>query len=660
METFNTLDPSPFKNMVMTVGNLPTSFVASMSYYEALAWLCNYLQTEVIPTVNNNSEVSRELQAKFVELKEFVDNYFENLDVQEEINNKLDAMAEDGTLKAILLARDFSENTKVYFRTSFVKSKIADNISNMNGGCVLPNNSIIQFTGNNGEVYHFSQDGTLLNSNTIEGIGHCNSCCYNTKKGKVYLTNTGSSEIGYYKVFEIDPTTLELTDTIDCADKDFPAAQLGICYDQDNDTFIFGNWWGAGSTRYLWKTDDEFNVLSQVEIPITNVNSTSNVNMFGNYVGINNMGTHQMFLFDKNDLSYFKTITIDELVSDTWVITEEQWWDTRTDGKIVLGFHASASANPHREHATFIYAILDPKMNFAEYPAGDKYPPREEFYYVDHTYTGNDRDGSSSRPFNNIYEALNSSLRTTGCTGKCTIRFSNGSNDLFNPIFTNCKHYVIWYPEQTINFFSSIAVDNGAEVHCNRPIALQLLETKTNPFGEGAADIHCYGHLVLEGELTTPSNVSPILRGFEDANFEANFATCGVDVENYYGSINYFGNGNYNVGDLIKNLHFAYNDGKFPNEYHGIKGAVSKNDSNKFVIPAFSKLVMVLAKITITTTGDVSTAYEFPMLWNPNLWTNEIIIDLDGTKHSFSIDGNGTVAITGAGATIDRVRIVSL
>ena len=114
METFNTLDPSPFKNMVMTVGNLPTSFVASMSYYEALAWLCNYLQTEVIPTVNNNSEVSRELQEKFVELKEFVDNYFENLDVQEEINNKLDDMAESGELEEIIV-NYLSDSVKIIF-----------------------------------------------------------------------------------------------------------------------------------------------------------------------------------------------------------------------------------------------------------------------------------------------------------------------------------------------------------------------------------------------------------------------------------------------------------------------------------------------------------------------------------------------------------------
>lgn len=42
--------------------------------------------------------------ARFVALKDFVDNYFDNLDVQEEINNKLDKMVEDGTLQEIITA----------------------------------------------------------------------------------------------------------------------------------------------------------------------------------------------------------------------------------------------------------------------------------------------------------------------------------------------------------------------------------------------------------------------------------------------------------------------------------------------------------------------------------------------------------------------------
>lgn len=47
-------------------------------------------------------ETVDEYIAKFVELKDFVDTYFENLDVQEEINNKLDEMVEDGTMSQLL------------------------------------------------------------------------------------------------------------------------------------------------------------------------------------------------------------------------------------------------------------------------------------------------------------------------------------------------------------------------------------------------------------------------------------------------------------------------------------------------------------------------------------------------------------------------------
>lgn len=43
-----------------------------------------------------------DLDEAFQNLKSFVENYFENLDVQQEINNKLDQMVSDGTLKALL------------------------------------------------------------------------------------------------------------------------------------------------------------------------------------------------------------------------------------------------------------------------------------------------------------------------------------------------------------------------------------------------------------------------------------------------------------------------------------------------------------------------------------------------------------------------------
>lgn len=80
---------------------LPLAFDESMSYYECICALLKKVN-ECINTLNNNSDSVTELQNKYIELKNYVDNYFTNLDVQEEINNKLDQMVEDGTLEKLI------------------------------------------------------------------------------------------------------------------------------------------------------------------------------------------------------------------------------------------------------------------------------------------------------------------------------------------------------------------------------------------------------------------------------------------------------------------------------------------------------------------------------------------------------------------------------
>jgi len=81
---------------------IPAVFDDSLTYYEALCSLWKWLQTNLVEVVNNNATVTQEYIQMVDELKEFVDNYFENLDVQEEIDNKLDEMVKDGTFQSII------------------------------------------------------------------------------------------------------------------------------------------------------------------------------------------------------------------------------------------------------------------------------------------------------------------------------------------------------------------------------------------------------------------------------------------------------------------------------------------------------------------------------------------------------------------------------
>ena len=75
----------------MTIGMIPTSYKVSLTYEEQLMWFCKFLEEEVIPVVNNNSKVVEELKY-----------YIEHLDLQDEVNNKLEEMAESGELAEII------------------------------------------------------------------------------------------------------------------------------------------------------------------------------------------------------------------------------------------------------------------------------------------------------------------------------------------------------------------------------------------------------------------------------------------------------------------------------------------------------------------------------------------------------------------------------
>lgn len=101
MENIEKIKPTGlFTNYIYKA--IPLAFDESMSYYETLCGLLSYLKDTVIPAVNNNGDAVVELQGLFTQLENYVDNYFDNLDVQEEINKKLDDMVLDGSLGEVI------------------------------------------------------------------------------------------------------------------------------------------------------------------------------------------------------------------------------------------------------------------------------------------------------------------------------------------------------------------------------------------------------------------------------------------------------------------------------------------------------------------------------------------------------------------------------
>lgn len=108
-EIKNYNDKIPFFDPIVQ-DNFP--FIAqdfdSLTLYEKYAKIVGYLNA-VIKKTDLTSEQMEKLVKLQDELTNYVNNYFDNLDVQNEINNKLDEMITDGTFDSIINDRLFND-----------------------------------------------------------------------------------------------------------------------------------------------------------------------------------------------------------------------------------------------------------------------------------------------------------------------------------------------------------------------------------------------------------------------------------------------------------------------------------------------------------------------------------------------------------------------
>ena len=191
----------PFRCICMTIGNLPTAYFESMSYYECLTFLVKFLENDVIPTVNNNSEVVKELQ-------NYVEHYFDNLDVQEEINNKLDDMAESGEL-ADIIAQYLQLNGVLAFNTK-ADLKSAENIVD---GSICKTLGDTVYNDGKGFFYKIRE---ILNTDVVDEVNILSLSVSNSliaERIENYYINSNKNEIDKLK-FNLNLNTIK--DTLYC------------------------------------------------------------------------------------------------------------------------------------------------------------------------------------------------------------------------------------------------------------------------------------------------------------------------------------------------------------------------------------------------------------------------------------------------------------
>ena len=165
MENLNLIKPEKVQNIInkfcCTIGMIPTSYKMSLTYEEQILAIGHYLETTVYPAINNNAEALTELQNLFIELKNYVDNYFDNLDVQEEINNKIDQMVQNGTFQLII-----DQFLKINSVLTFINVEEMKNSNNLIVGSSARTMGYYTLNDGGGSLYRIIENNNLANDSS--------------------------------------------------------------------------------------------------------------------------------------------------------------------------------------------------------------------------------------------------------------------------------------------------------------------------------------------------------------------------------------------------------------------------------------------------------------------------------------------------------------
>ena len=136
---FNFKKLPPFKWFVLQNFPFIEADFDAITYYQLLCKIVEYLN-KVIDENNAIGEQTENLTNAFNELQSYVEHYFDNLDVQEEINNKLDEMASSGDLERI-----FSSYLNELMRINVIKEPRYKLIAHRGASADAPENTTKSF-----------------------------------------------------------------------------------------------------------------------------------------------------------------------------------------------------------------------------------------------------------------------------------------------------------------------------------------------------------------------------------------------------------------------------------------------------------------------------------------------------------------------------------
>lgn len=249
--------------------------------------LCKIVKkmNKVITSENELGTEVEKISKSLLEVKNYIDNYFNNLDVQDEINNKLNEMVEDGTLARIineeLLENTVQKNSPQFgllnatriFRKLFENGQNNTQYANIpyyshaNGFAYIGDGNVV-FAPTPYNIYNNMAKLQVVNIATgnvvreaVLPLGHANGMTYNPDNGKLYIggcADWDESTQGFIdskKIVEVDYYTLNITNTVEVEN-----VVNSVAYDK-----VTHKLYGFASP-HLYEFDEDYNIVNSQDI----------------------------------------------------------------------------------------------------------------------------------------------------------------------------------------------------------------------------------------------------------------------------------------------------------------------------------------------------------------------------------------------------------
>ena len=427
----------PFKFYCQKV--IPLVFDDSLSYYETL---CKFVEclNKVIEQTNIQTENIEELTRLYSELKLYVDTYFNNLDVQKEINIKLDEMVIDGTLAKIINKEIFNElNEKIDNLENELNEridKIENESKNFNPVINRINRILIKSGLNdfeNSENYSFIQgyaklnDMVLMTLISIQGdykynnkarvikynlqnnvivndvvldLGHANSLTINPVKNEIYIPETfryNDNHDSYYtnkiNVLNLDNLAIKTSYDIDGLN-----GIASVSYDNITEKLY------CASINHVHELSSAFTIVKTIQLSPYNINeyTMQTINVYNNKI--------YKLIYNPNALIIHN---IDGTVESQYSFNKES-----NDGFYLGEFEDLCIEEDNISIASGCFSSggtqkimnqifnINLNVNNISNQVDTNYVNGFRNFYVNNNVTSVNPDGSEDNPFNEVFEVI--------------------------------------------------------------------------------------------------------------------------------------------------------------------------------------------------------------------------------------------------------------